>query len=205
MWKNCRHLRDLQLLTKDLLTVEATLNAAPLVWEDELPLLAADCLRASGRLRLCVRGESMLPTLWPGGVVEITACGIADVQPGNVVLALRGGRFFLHRFMRHADRGRFVLRGDSMPSPDPEFPAEALIGRLNRRAPLQAWSRAIGVLFCYCGPLRRLALGLRSRLERLRQGPRSAITHAPLSSTPLRGRGRPRCTSATPELTDAGA
>jgi hypothetical protein len=65
----------------------------------ERSTLAADVLRASGRLCLQVRGESMLPILWPRDVVEIARCSIADARPGDIVLALRGGRFFLHRFL----------------------------------------------------------------------------------------------------------
>jgi len=95
--------------------------------------LAVDSLRASGRLRLQVRGESMLPTLWPGDVVEIASCSLEDARPGEIVLAFRDGRLFLHRFLARGEFGGFLLRGDSMPGPDPEFPSEALLGRLVRQ------------------------------------------------------------------------
>ncbi len=99
----------------------------------ERSALAADVLRASGRLRLQVRGESMLPILWPRDVVEIASCSIEEAKPGDIVLALRGGRFFLHRLLAHCRPSGFLLQGDSMPAPDPKFSDEALLGRLAGR------------------------------------------------------------------------
>jgi hypothetical protein len=103
---------------------------------------------------------------------------------------LRDGRLFLHRFVgRFVGRfndpckpSGFLLRGDSMPGPDPQFPTEALLGRLVQkidegrpvcpgalRRVFRArwlgvkWSRALGTLLCHCGVARRLALKLHSR------------------------------------------
>ncbi len=150
-----------------------------------LVALAADNLRLSGRLRLQVRGQSMLPTLWPDDVVEIARCSADDVRPGEIVLALREDRFFLHRFLGPSKANGFLLRGDSMRSPDPQFPNDALLGRLVSRAgqnqsrahsdalaqtrpflPLRPWSRAIGQLLCHCGLARRLVLKLHGPRER---------------------------------------
>jgi hypothetical protein len=69
-----------------------------------------------------------------------------------------------------------------MPGPDPQFPTEALLGRLVQkidegrhvcpgalRRGFRArwlgvkWSRALGALLCHCGVARRLALKLHSR------------------------------------------
>src|ERR1019366_10100376 len=94
----------------------------------------ADVLRRSGHLRLQVYGESMLPALWPGDVVEIASCSREDVRPGEIVLALREGRLVLHRLVAPCTPNGFLLRGDSVPGPDPLFPSEALLGRLVRRA-----------------------------------------------------------------------
>src|SRR5882672_10878974 len=114
--------------------------------------LAAEALRRSGRLRLQVRGESMLPAVWPGDVVEIIACSLIDMRRGEIVLAHREGRFFLHRFMASKPDG-FSTRGDSMPAPDLDFPSDALLGKLTQvvRAgrtmpapvptPLNIWTR----------------------------------------------------------------
>lgn len=145
--------------------------------------LVADVLRAGDRfvdgaprfVRLKVYGESMLPSLWPGDVVEIASCTPHDVQPGDIVLALRDGRLFLHRVVTTQPDG-FVLRGDSMPGPDPLLFPEALLGRLVHNAQHIAeptrrgffgasakWARAAGMLLCYCGVARRLALKLHSQ------------------------------------------
>jgi hypothetical protein len=170
-------------LEKNFLTLPDTMRSS---WSAEGSALVAETLRASGCLRLRVHGESMLPALWPGEVVEIASCSPEDVRPGEIVLALRDGRLFLHRFVgRFNDPCKpsgFVLRGDSMPGPDPQFPTEAMLGRLlqkvdGARAVCPAalppgfrakwlgmkWSRALGTLLCHCGVASRLALNLHSR------------------------------------------
>jgi len=115
----------------------------------------------------------MLPALWPGDVVEIESCPPEEIWPGEIVLALRHGRFFLHRLVGPCKPSGFQLRGDSMPGTDPQFPPEALLGRMVRGADdgrdtrrpglVVKWSRALGMLLCLCGVARRLALKLHSR------------------------------------------
>jgi hypothetical protein len=144
------------------------MNAWQERWNAERLALAADALRHGVRLRLQVRGYSMLPSVWPGDRVEIADCQFEDVHPGEIVLALREDRLFLHRFLAHRGEDGFLLRGDSMPAPDSIFPSTAFQGRLVHivRAgrtmlvpvPLRPWSRALGRLFCYSGIARRLAL-----------------------------------------------
>ena len=143
-------------------------------WSAERSSFVADVLRAGNRLgsrvRLRVHGESMLPALWPGDVVDIVSCSREDIRPGEIVLALRSGRLFLHRLVAFQPSG-FVLRGDSMPGPDPRYRSEALLGRLVRGAgggeergfSAAVCSRALGMLLCHCGVARRLALKLHSR------------------------------------------
>jgi hypothetical protein len=144
------------------------MNAWPKSWNGERSALVATALLRGGRLRLQVRGESMLPSVWPGDTVEVASCHIEDIHPGEIVLALREDRLFLHRFLAHRGPHGFLLRGDSMAAPDPIFPSTAFQGRLVQilRAgrtiplpvPLRLWSRALGGLLCYCGTARRLAL-----------------------------------------------
>lgn len=157
------------MLENTTITARSTANA-------ERSALVAEALRLSGRLRLQVHGESMLPALWPRDVVEIASCSLEDLRPGEIVLARREGRLFLHRLVAPCTPNGFLLRGDSMPGPDPLFPSEALLGRLVRRAdggrgvsaPAlrtgfgSRWSRAAGMLLCHCGLARRLALKLHS-------------------------------------------
>jgi hypothetical protein len=213
----------MQLFAKDLLILDPTPNGTDANREAQRALLAADSLRASGRLRLRVRGESMLPNLWPGEVVEIASCSAEDVSPGEIVLALRDGRFYLHRFVGRFPSGGFLLRGDSMPAVDPEFSSEGLLGRLvSRHVPLRAWSRAVGQLLCYCRPARTLALKLHAMWQRRRdlQPDAASITDIETYSAQARGQECPRHThightgidhacsldaqASIPELTNAG-
>lgn len=139
-------------------------------WNAEREALAVDALRQSGRLRLGVRGESMLPALWPGDVVEVVAHSFPDVRSGEIVLVVRDGRLYAHRFVAPSGDDSFVARGDSMPKADPPYDSSALLGRIegvvrNGRpvSPPVSWRlrhRALGFLFCHVSFARRLALRL---------------------------------------------
>lgn len=137
---------------------------------DPREILAVEALRSGARVRLQVRGESMLPTLWPGDAVEIEASDIPHVTCGEIVLVGRDQRLFLHRVLTVNNDGRIVTRGDSMPRPDPI--GQQYLGKLVRvfrggqiRSPgaLTLWSRAIGQLLCHCDWARRLALKMHQR------------------------------------------
>jgi hypothetical protein len=155
-------------------------------WSAERSALLAEALQRSGRVRLRVHGESMLPALWPGDVVEIASCSLEDVQFGGIVLARRDGRLFLHRLIAPATPEGFRLRGDSVPASDPLFPPEALLGRFVRHADSRfdegrdlttsalridfvarwlrlKYCRAVGLLLCHCGWARSFALQLHRR------------------------------------------
>lgn len=152
-------------------------SAACSIRSTERCVLAAEALRQSGRLRMRVHGESMLPALWPGAEVEIASCSLRDVRPVEIVLAFRDGQFYLHRLVTASAAGGFILRGDSRPTSDPLFPSDTLLGRLVRVANQEGRflafatrpgfgakvSRAIGLLLCYFGIARRLVLRLHSR------------------------------------------
>ena len=183
-------------LEKNFLTLPDTMRSS---WSAEGSALVAESLRASGCSRLRVRGESMLPALWPGDVVEIASCSPEDVRPGEIVLALREGRLFLHRFLAPCESSGFLLRGDSMPGPDPRFPPGAMLGRLVGRVgenrgiaavTQRRWfavecSRALGALFCHCGLARRLALKLHKRRKAPARDLRHSEPAADMSSAEL--------------------
>ena len=167
---------SLTFLKKNFLMLEDNPSTARLRWSAVGSALVADALRGRGGLRLRVHGESMLPTLWPGEVVEIEGCSPEEVRPGEIVLARRDGRLFLHRLVAPCAPNGFRLRGDSMPGADPPYPPEALLGKLVRQANVPGlecgaqwfgvkWSRAVGMLLCHCGLARRLALKLHGRQE----------------------------------------
>ncbi len=167
---------------------ETTASSPRASWNAERSSLVADALRGIGReglaqsrnIRMRVFGESMLPALWPGDIVEIAPCAAQYARKGEIVLATRDGRFFLHRLKTPCETDSFVLRGDSMPSVDPLFPSEALLGRLVCRTE-SSWgtsysafalhpgwsarvSRALGFLLCHIGLARRIALRIHGRV-----------------------------------------
>jgi Peptidase S24-like len=150
-------------------------------WTAARAALVADVLRATRYpnriVRMRVYGESMLPTLFPGDVVEIESCSPESLRPGEIVLAIREDRLFLHRLVSPCTISGFTLRGDSNPNPDARFPAEAMLGRMVRRVgdinwitasalhpgPSAALFRGAGWLLCHWNLARRIALKLHTR------------------------------------------
>ncbi len=142
-------------------------------WSALRESLAVEALRRTGRLRLQVHGESMLPTLWPGDVAEIEVRQLRHVLPGEIVFAFWQGRFYLHRLVALGPNG-FLTRGDSMPGSDPLFPSEAFLGtlvgvtRASKTVPVTAYlrsrSRVVGLLCCYSGVVRRVAMKFHRRV-----------------------------------------
>jgi len=160
------------VLKEVLLRFEPATEVLPTIEAAARVSVAAESLRLNGRLRLRVRGESMLPSLWPGDVVEFSRCALSEVGPGEIVLAMRDGRFFVHRFVGRVQPNTFLLRGDSMPAADLPFAAEAFLGRLVAKSGLpgarpvprlQPWTGLFGFLMCHCAPVRRLALRIHAR------------------------------------------
>ena len=195
-------------LAKKFLMLDATTSTARSNLNAERSALVADVLRRNSQSRQVVRlrvyGESMLPTLWPGDVVEIESCSLEDVRPGEIVLVRREGRLILHRLIAPCTPNGFLLRGDSVPSPDPLFPPETLLGRIARRcdegrtacgADLRPvvrangfgvkWSRALGMLLCYCVMARRVALKLHNRRMASSSKRRNPEPHADMSSADM--------------------
>ena len=95
--------------------------------------LAGEVLRSSGRLRLQVTGWSMLPTIWPGDVIEIESARGEEIAQGDIVLYGRNRRFVVHRLVEQETvPGAIVMttRGDAMGLPDPPFSDGALMGKV---------------------------------------------------------------------------
>ncbi|HEX4076459.1 MAG TPA: S24/S26 family peptidase [Candidatus Acidoferrales bacterium] len=95
--------------------------------------LAEEVLRFFGRLRIVARGSSMVPTIFPGDILFVERDPLARLQPGDVVLASRGGRFFAHRVVRLTALGgppRVITRGDALRENDPAFSHDEILGRV---------------------------------------------------------------------------
>lgn len=137
--------------------------------------LASEVLRTAGKFRLAAFGYSMLPTLWPGDLLTIQSQSLEQVQPSEVVLFSREGRFFIHRVVRKVKMGletRLITRGDALPSVDATvFPLEFLgkivsVRRGDRDIPVPAcssWRRLTGLALTYSVHLRSLGLRWHAR------------------------------------------
>ena len=135
--------------------------------------LAAEVLRTSGKLRLRAMGVSMLPTLWPGDQLAVQTCRMDEVVPGELVLFMRRGRFFIHRAVGNlliANESFLIARGDCMPGDDPPVRSSELLGRItgvqrgaSSFAPareLSTFSRMTAYLLCHGSLLRHIAMRL---------------------------------------------
>ncbi|HEX4002665.1 MAG TPA: S24/S26 family peptidase [Candidatus Acidoferrales bacterium] len=95
--------------------------------------LAEEVLRSYGKLRVVARGSSMIPTIFPGDILLVERNPVERLQPGDVVLASRGGRFFAHRVVRLTALGgppRVITRGDALRETDPAFSHDEILGRV---------------------------------------------------------------------------
>ena len=116
----------MSVLTKNFLMLEDTSSAAALELErGTLRLWWRMLCVAARRLRhACVFGSTAKAccllfgrAMWS----KSQSCSL-EGPPGEIVLALRDGRLFLHRFVALRTPNGFELRGDSMPGADPRFP-----------------------------------------------------------------------------------
>ncbi len=137
--------------------------------------LAAEVLRSNGKLKLRATGASMLPTLWPGDLLTIRYSNFDQVEPGDVVLFLRDGRFFVHRILSKTsfEEEFLVTRGDCMPQADPPVRPGELLGKVTKiqrdgwfPAPtlkLGPFRRIFARMLCHCNLLRLIAIRLDAR------------------------------------------
>lgn len=93
--------------------------------------LADETLRNSGKLRLQVRGWSMLPAVLPDDTLVIESV-TGPVEQGNIVLYRRDGRLFAHRVLAAPSRenGHVITQGDALPFEDAPVPISELLGKV---------------------------------------------------------------------------
>jgi signal peptidase I len=106
--------------------------AAPASTRTELKHdLAVELLRSCGQARLPVNGSSMLPSLWPGDILEVRRQDVAKVVLGQVVVFERDARLVVHRVIRRVRRDGCTLlitRGDRCWRPDAPVSGKELLG-----------------------------------------------------------------------------
>ncbi len=123
--------------------------------------LFADALARFGVQSMKAGGRSMLPAIWPGDLLTITAADRPQTKPGDIVVVDAGNRLIVHRLVEHrsGSRGEAVTRGDAMNRADAPVPSTHLIGIVTsiRRGPLTfdprqpvagAWRLASAVAEC---------------------------------------------------------
>jgi signal peptidase I len=111
--------------------------------------LVAEVARRFGEVRFRATGISMMPAIWPGDILTIRQCGMADLQLGQIVLYRRGKELVAHRVTRIHDN-LLTTRGDSICHEDSPVPESAIVGQVvsivhrGRSVPFQLtfWSRA---------------------------------------------------------------
>jgi signal peptidase I len=141
--------------------------------------LAAEALRTWGVLKLRATGVSMLPTLWPGELLTVQSCRAEQFEPGEIVLYMRRGRFFIHRVVRKqvtGDEAYLITRGDCMPEDDPPVRSGEVLGKITeiQRAGsvflparnLSPFRRIVAYMLCHWGLFRRVGLRLWGRCHR---------------------------------------
>jgi hypothetical protein len=135
--------------------------------------MAAEILRCGGAIRLQALGISMLPSIWPGDLLTIEGIPGSEMVPGDIILFVRDGRFFVHRLIsrpvgQQCDSS-WTTRGDAMPQNDPPVRAAELLGRVSgigrtsghqivpsRRVSRFAW------MLCHCASFRSVLLRMHS-------------------------------------------
>jgi len=144
--------------------------------------LFLEILKSSGEAKLAVTGGSMLPSIWPGDVLEVHRQAVSEIATGDVVLCERQGGFLAHRVVGKVagPKGTLLItRGDALRAPDAPVSSEELLGRVTailrgsrRLGPrLTRWHRAASWLFSRSDLCARLALRLtRAMLDRREDG-----------------------------------
>jgi hypothetical protein len=135
--------------------------------------LAAEALQSWGTLKLRATGISMFPTLWPGDLLTVQSVRPEIAQPGDIVLCMREGRFFVHRLVKRShglDESSLVTRGDCMSEDDPPIGTRELLGKITevQRADrifapprtLSLLSKLVAWMFCHSQLFRRVGLRL---------------------------------------------
>lgn len=91
--------------------------------------LVHDVASSAGEVRLRVTGASMIPAVWPGDVITVRHCDLAELQPEQIVLFRRDGKLTAHR-IQLVSSDHLITRGDSLPCFDPPVEPSEIVGRV---------------------------------------------------------------------------
>ncbi len=157
--------------------------------EDPRLDLVAEVLRSRGTVRLRALGTSMLPSIWPGDVLSIENRPSEQMVPGDIVLIMRGSRFFVHRLVERRDGKdlyRWITRGDALPRNDPPAETPELLGRVSGirrgthmiipRRRISLLTRMLAWMLCHCDQFRNVALRIYSSWQNRRDRVRADVS-----------------------------
>ena len=142
--------------------------------------LAVQVLNSGGAIRLVALGTSMLPSIWPGDILNIEPRPGKEMVAGDIVLVARDRRFFVHRLIaKHSSR--WITRGDCLPRNDESVAEVQVLGRvslIDRKtavlvpaARVSLFTRSLAWTLCRSDFLRQIAL----RLHGFRQNDSLAV------------------------------
>lgn len=117
--------------------------------EDIRGQLLREALARFGCARLRVSGTSMLPSLWPGDVVQIVGADVRALRPDDFVLVERDALLYCHRFLglvQGSGRPLVRTRGDFLSREDPPVCLEAILGRVDAIRPSARSPRWLALL-----------------------------------------------------------
>jgi len=95
--------------------------------------LFLEVLRSFGTSRFAATGSSMLPTVWPGDILEVCQEPALGLLPGQVAVFRRDDRLFAHRVVKQLRQGGKILlitRGDRLGMVDQPVCSDELLGRV---------------------------------------------------------------------------
>jgi hypothetical protein len=95
--------------------------------------LFLEVLKSFGQAKLAVTGSSMLSSIWPGDILEVSRQDAAEICPGEVVLFERDGRLLAHRVVEKVcgpEGTLLITRGDGLRAAEPPVSPEELLGRV---------------------------------------------------------------------------
>ncbi len=95
--------------------------------------LAVEVLRSAGEARLFAGGGSMLPSIWPGDILEIHRVASEDLAVNDVVVFARENRLVVHRILSLNRDGHEIIlitRGDRSHRSDSPVSASELLGKV---------------------------------------------------------------------------
>jgi len=91
--------------------------------------LVKDVACGGSDVRLMVSGASMIPALWPGDVVTVRQCAIAEFEPGEIAVFRQDEKLVIHRIER-VSGDRLITRGDARPRFDSPVQPSEIVGRV---------------------------------------------------------------------------